>query len=129
MKKILAIIFILFVSVITTAEDFVVLDGFSSESSRKQLQFEKLLQDSISPQTIENHLKWLTSRPHRTGTEGARITAEYILQHLKQFGFQTEMVEYDAYLPAPVSVEIQLTKPVQETIPTTEEKIEGDPFT
>jgi N-acetylated-alpha-linked acidic dipeptidase len=129
MKKILAILFLLFVPVMTIAEDVAVLDGFSSESSRRQLQFENLLKDSISPQTIENHLKWLTSRPHRTGTEGARITAEYLLQHLKEFGFQTEMVEYEAYLPAPVSIEIQLTKPVQETIPTTEEKIEGDPFT
>jgi N-acetylated-alpha-linked acidic dipeptidase len=127
MKKILAILFIFFGSAITGEE--VVLDGFSSETSRKQLQFENLLKDLISPQTIENHLKWLTSRPHRTGTEGARITADYLLQQLKQFGFKTEIVQYDAYLPAPVSVEIQLTKPVQETIPTTEEKIEGDPFT
>jgi len=117
--KIVTIVLLLFASVITTAEEVAVLDGFSSESSRKQLQFENLLKDSISPQTIENHLKWLTSRPHRTGTEGARITAEYLLEHLKQFGFQSEIVEYDAYLPAPVSVEIQLTKPVQEKIPTT----------
>lgn len=129
MKKIATLAFLFFVAIVTSAEDVANLNGFSPESSAKQLKFEEMLRTSISPQTIENHLKWLTSRPHRTGTEGARITAEYLLDHLKQFRFQTEMVEYDAYLPAPVSVEIQLTKPVQETIPTTEEKIEGDPFT
>ncbi|MCI0612133.1 hypothetical protein L0244_04005, partial [bacterium] len=121
--------FVLFLTNISIGQDSTILDGFSAESSKTQLLYEKQLRDFISTQTIENHLKWLTSRPHRTGTEGARITAEYLLQQLKQFGFQTEIVQYDAYLPAPVSVEIQLTKPVQETIPTTEEKIEGDPFT
>ena len=129
MKKWAILVFVFVVAIVTSAEDITVLDGFSPEASTKQLQFEKMLKDSISPQTIENHLKWLTSRPHRTGTEGARITVEYLLQQLKHFGFQTEIVQYDAYLPAPVAVEIQLTKPVQETIPTTEEKIEGDPFT
>jgi N-acetylated-alpha-linked acidic dipeptidase len=129
MKKLPILLFIFVAAIVTFSEETIVLDGFSPNSSTKQLQFEKMLNDSISPQTIENHLKWLTSRPHRTGTEGAQITAQYLLQQLKQFGFRTEIVQYDAYLPAPVSVEIQLTKPVQETIPTTEEKIEGDPFT
>jgi N-acetylated-alpha-linked acidic dipeptidase len=129
MKKLPILLFIFVAAIVTFSEETIVLDGFSPNSSTKQLQFEKMLNDSISPQTIENHLKWLTSRPHRTGTEGAQITAKYLLQQLKQFGFRTEIVQYDAYLPAPVSVEIQLTKPVQETIPTTEEKIEGDPFT
>ncbi len=127
--KTLTILLIIYFCSFAVSEEVLLIDGFSPESSNKQLQFEKMLKDSISPQTIEDHLAWLTSRPHRTGTEGARITAEYLLQQLKQFGFQTEIVRYDAYLPAPVSVEIQLTKPVQETIPTTEEKIEGDPFT
>jgi N-acetylated-alpha-linked acidic dipeptidase len=129
MKNIALFIFAFLISLIAVAEEVEVLDGFSSESSSKQLQFEKMLKDSISPQQIEKHLKWLTSRPHRAGTEGTRITAEYLLEQLKQFGFQSEIVQYDAYLPAPISVEIQLTRPVQETIPTTEEKIEGDPFT
>src|SRR6185503_13748550 len=100
MKKWAILVFVFVVAIVTSAEDITVLDGFSPEASTKQLQFEKMLKDSISPQTIENHLKWLTSRPHRTGTEGARITAEYLLQQLKHFGFQTEIVQYDAYLPA-----------------------------
>lgn len=90
---------------------------------------ESQLTESIAPAKIEERLQWLTSRPHRTGTEGARITAEYLLQQLKDYGLQAEMVRYDAYLPAPVSVSIQLIQPVQEDMPTTEERIAADPFT
>ncbi len=111
------------------SHDSEILDGFSADSTKKQLQYEKQLKDNISPQQIEKHLQWLTSRPHRTGTEGARITAEYLLQQLKKYGFQTEMIRYDAFLPAPISTEIRLIKPVQETVPTTEERIESDPYT
>ena len=127
--KTLTILLIIYFCAFAVSEEVPAIDGFSAESSNKQLQFEKKLGESISPQTIENHLKWLTSRPHRTGTEGARITAEYLFEHLKQFGFQTEMVEYTAYLPAPVSVEIRLTKPVLRKQFRLHEKIEGDPFT
>src|SRR5262245_23637159 len=99
-------LFVLFLAGFAIGQESRLLDGFSAESSKKQLLYEEQLKDSISPQTIEKHLKWITSRPHRTGTDGARITAEYLLDQLKQFGFQTEIVQYDAYLPAPVSVEI-----------------------
>jgi len=103
--------------------------GFSPDSSRRQEEIESLLQAKIAPARIEEHLRWLTSRPHRTGTVGARITADYILEALRQYGFEAELVRYDAHLPSPVSVAIELLEPVQQTIPTTEERIEEDPFT
>lgn len=105
------------------------LDGFSAESAKRQFEIEARLKETILPKRIEEHLQWLTSRPHRTGTEGAKITADYLVQQLKDYGFETELTRYDAYLPAPVSVSIDLTKPVAEKIPTTEDRIEGDPFT
>ena len=103
--------------------------GFSPDASRRQDEIESILQEKIAPARIEEHLRWLTSRPHRTGTEGARITADYLLERLREYGFETELVRYDAYLPAPVSVAIDMLEPTRETIPTTEDRIEGDPFT
>ena len=110
-------------------EDSKTLDGFSPENSRIQLQFEKRLKDKISPAQIEKHLEWLTSFPHRAGSEGAKKTADYILRNLKAYGFDVEMVRYEGFLPAPVSTEIRLIKPVEEKLPVVEEKIDGDPFT
>lgn len=105
------------------------LDGFSPASSSRQAAFENLLTETLKPKNAENHLRWLTSRPHRAGTEGARITAEYIKEQLLEYGFPAEIETYQAYLPAPVSVFIELQAPVREVIPTTEDQIESDPFT
>ncbi|HSE40601.1 MAG TPA: M28 family peptidase [Acidobacteriota bacterium] len=111
------------------SEDTILLDGFSPQGTKQQREFEKRLKENISASKIESHLKWLTSFPHRAGTDGAKKTADYILQHLKDYGFETEMVRYEAYLPAPISTKIRLIKPVEEDLPVTEEKIAGDPFT
>jgi N-acetylated-alpha-linked acidic dipeptidase len=128
-SKILIAIVVFLFATHTIAADSKTLDGFSPETATDQLEFEKLLKDSIAPEQIEKHLKWLTSFPHRAGTPGSKKTADYIFEHLKQYGFEVEMVRYEGYLPDLVSTEIRLTQPVQETIPVFEDKIEGDPFT
>ena len=105
------------------------LTGFTPGASLRQLEIEQRLQSSISPERIREHLKWLASRPHLPGSEGTRITVEYLQEKLESFGIPTETVRYDAYLPAPVSVSLELIEPVLETLPTTEDRIEEDPYT
>jgi N-acetylated-alpha-linked acidic dipeptidase len=105
------------------------LKGFSIQSTSWQREFETRLKKLLSEQKVREHLRWLTSRPHRAGTEGARITAAYLHDRLQEYGFETETIRYDAYLPEPVSVFIELIEPRQEILPTTEELIPGDPFT
>jgi len=39
------------------------------------------------------------------------------------------VARYDAYLSSPISVSIRLLEPVQLSIPTTEQRVPGDPFT
>ncbi len=120
---------LLFVAAIPASEQTVLLNGFSAASSAWELDFEKGLTETLKPENAEKLLQVLTSRPHRTGTEGARLTAEYIKEKLIEYGFHPEIDTYQAYLPAPVSVSIELLAPVQESISTTEDPIEGDPFT
>jgi N-acetylated-alpha-linked acidic dipeptidase len=105
------------------------LRGFSPDATRAQRALEQRIRAEISPARIEAHLRWLSSRPHRAGSEGARLTAEYLHRQLESYGFETGTVRYDAYLPAPVSVSLELLEPVREALPTTETRIEGDPFT
>lgn len=112
-----------------SAEERPRLEGFTPRSSDWEREYESRLAGLLSPSRAEEHLRWLTSRPHKAGDEGTRITVEYLHRHLEQYGFETETVRYDAYLPAPGSVFIELVEPVREVIPTTEDRIEGDPFT
>src|SRR5277367_1098065 len=62
------------------------LDGFSPPSSQAELDLEKILQQSISTKRIEEHLRFITSRPHLAGTPGAKITADYLEKELKKYG-------------------------------------------
>jgi len=105
------------------------LQGFSPTSAARQLAFEAELKAAISPERIEEHLRWLSSRPHLTGSEGTRLTVEYLHQRLREYGFDVETVRYEGYLPAPVSVSLQLLAPEALDLPTTEAVIAGDPFT
>ncbi|MFQ5789648.1 MAG: M28 family peptidase [Acidobacteriota bacterium] len=105
------------------------LTGFSHRSTMRQKELEARLKALLSPRRVEEHLRWLTRRPHRTGSEEARLTAEYLHQRLKAWGFETETVRYDAFLPAPVSVFVELVEPIEEGIPTVEDRIAEDPFT
>ncbi len=87
------------------------LNGFAPESAQRQWNLEKQLTAILRPENAEKHLRWLTSRPHRTGTDGARITAEYIKEQLTGYGLPAEIQTYQAYLPAPVSVSVELVVP------------------
>lgn len=105
------------------------LVGFSPESAARQRELESRIREAVSPARMEVHLEWLTRRPHPPGSEGAHRTADYLHRELASYGLRTEKVEYVGYLPQPVTVEIELLEPVREALPTTEERIAGDPFT
>ena len=106
-----------------------VLEGFSPEMSARQQQCEASLKDLLSPKKMEEHLERLAERPHMAGSEGTRRVVDYLHQQLSSYGFATETVHYDGYLPAPVSVSVELVEPVAESLPTTEDRVTDDPFT
>jgi N-acetylated-alpha-linked acidic dipeptidase len=105
------------------------LGGFSTDSASIEIDFEARLRAELSPQRIEEHLRWLSARPHPPGSEGSRLTAEYLHRQLEAYGFRTETIRYEGYLPAPVSVSLELLEPEPQPLPTTEPTIAGDPFT
>ena len=112
-----------------SGEESRVLDGFSAGTSARQLDYEARIAAELSPKNAELFSRELTSRPHLAGTEGARITAQYIKDQLHKSGLPAEIVEYTGYLSEPVSISIELVQPVREQIPTTEDRIASDPFT
>jgi hypothetical protein len=76
------------------------LDGFSRKSSEWQLQFEQFIAEQLSAKNAEKHLQWLTARPHRAGTDGARVTANYIKEQLQGFGLPAEILILHPATPA-----------------------------
>ncbi|HUP22748.1 MAG TPA: M28 family peptidase [Thermoanaerobaculia bacterium] len=105
------------------------LTGFTPSTAARQRVVEAEMASGLDPARMEQHLRWLTARPHPAGSEGARLTAEYLAERLREYGFEVQTPRYTAYMPFPVSAEIELIEPVQETLPTTEGIVDGDPFT
>lgn len=56
------------------------------------------------------------------------MTARYLHERLESYGFVTETVTYQALLPAPLSVSVELLEPEYLKLPTTEARVPGDPF-
>ena len=105
------------------------LSGFSPAAASRQLEIERHIADSLSVERLEEHLEWLTRKPHPPGSDRTRAIVHRLEQELASYGLETEIAEYVGFLPAPVSVSLELREPVVETLPVTEDPIEGDPFT
>lgn len=105
------------------------LRGFAPAAAAAQVAYEDQLVQRISPERIGEHLEFLTSRLHTAGTEGGRVTAQYVHDQLVEYGWDAEIIRYDAWLTLPVETSIELVAPQHETIPTTEQIVPGDPFT
>jgi N-acetylated-alpha-linked acidic dipeptidase len=82
--------------------------------------------DLPRPDSCRAYLFHLTEEPHVAGTPQDYETAEYVMNKFKSFGFSTEMIAYDVYLPYPKKVEFQITLPIQFTGPTPEAGFAGD---
>ncbi len=104
-------------------------EGFAPESAAAQAAYERDLSAELSAERIGEVLGELASRPHRAGSEGARLTAAYLHQQLESYGFRTETVRYEGYLPAPVSAELELLEPRRLALAVTEPPVAGDPYT
>ena len=105
-----------------------VLRGFTADSSPTQTEIEERYRDAISRDNLREHLEWLSSRPHLPGTDNALLTAEYVRDRLREYGWEAEIEEYVAWLTEPVDTSIEVVEPEPITIPVHETPIEGDEF-
>jgi N-acetylated-alpha-linked acidic dipeptidase len=81
------------------------------------------------PKQAEEHLRILTAAPHIAGSPEDKQTADYVAQKFRQWGFDTEIVEYKVWMnyPAEISVEGSVPAGVVMRGPT-REHVEGDPY-
>ena len=132
MHRMLLAVALLITAACSTSVEFPeapLLRGFTQAGSATQQTIETRLRGEISPARIQTHLEWLASRLHTAGTEGGRLTAEYVREQLQEFGWDAEIVAYDAWLTLPRAVSMEMVAPTPQVIPTTEDPVPGDPYT
>ena len=74
-------------------------------------------------------MKILTSEPHMAGTPEDRKTAEYVARKFREWGFDTEIVEYKVWMNYPAEVSVEASTPAGVVMRgPTREHVDGDPY-
>ncbi len=87
------------------------ISGFAKDSQAAQLSLEQQYLNIPSAENLERYLLQLTEDPHIAGSPASKQVAEYINAKYQEWGLQSELVEYEAYLPYPNAVELTLLQP------------------
>lgn len=87
------------------------LDGFTSASVETQHNLEATFLALPRAQNAERFLQHLTEEPHLAGSPESKNVAEYINSSYREWGLNSELAEYQVYLPYPKSVTLTLVEP------------------
>ena len=74
----------------------------------------------------EANLRRLTSEPHLSGTDANRRVAEWLRDQYRGFGFESQIVVYNAWLPLPREITLELTQPARQKLATPEDPVDSD---
>jgi N-acetylated-alpha-linked acidic dipeptidase len=103
--------------------------GFRASRQQEERQLEQRLQAIPDPARAETNLRHLTSEPHMAGTEASHRVAEWLRDQYRSFGFDADIVAYNAWLPLPREVKLELLAPETKVLATPEQPFEQDPDT
>jgi N-acetylated-alpha-linked acidic dipeptidase len=108
MRHLLVIIFSLGVSFPAFTQT---ITGFTSQSEEAQRKLEQQFLSFPKAENNEKYLLFLTEEPHIAGSPQSKTVAEYINSKYLQWGLNSKLVEYQAYLPYPKKIRITLLEP------------------
>lgn len=102
------------------------ISGFVASHVAAELELEQNFEKIPDPSHAEADLRHLTSQPHLAGTEASHRIAEWLRDQFRSYGFDAEIVTYNAYLPLPRSVELELIAPEKIPLATPEPPLDQD---
>ena len=103
------------------------LRGFAPARVEEERALEQKLLDIPDAAHSESNLRRLTSEPHMAGSEASHRTALWLRDQYRSFGFDTEIVTYNAWMSMPREVELELIAPERKTLASPEQEFKGDP--
>jgi hypothetical protein len=88
-----------------------------SWAETKERELEKKLLADYSEEEVQKHLMFFTSMIRRAGTEEERKAAGYIKKRLDEYGIDSTIHEFDAYISLPGEASLEILSPVQASLP------------
>lgn len=74
------------------------LDGFTKDTDEKQRQIEKKFKETVDFSRFKTHLTAITSDPHPAGTLANEKVKDYMVESMKQAGWDVKVYPYDLYM-------------------------------
>ncbi len=100
--------------------------GFAPKSRAAQLKAEAEALATPTPEKAKAWLRTLTEEPHVAGTEADHKTALYVNDLLKSWGWNSTISEYEVLLNYPVSVQLEIERPVKKSLSVIEDAFVPD---
>ena len=100
--------------------------GFSPATADAHSRAERIVLDTITPDSARKWLAALTEEPHVAGTPAEKKLAEYVDARFLEFGLSSEIVRYDVFLNHPLHVSLKLVAPVEEDLKLREDAYDVD---
>jgi N-acetylated-alpha-linked acidic dipeptidase len=103
------------------------LAGYSTQSSRAELGWEKKLQDGVLADNLRQNMQRLSARPHHVGSPYDKDNAEWILAKFKEWGFDAHIETFSVLFPTPKERVVELVEPTKFKAKLQEPPVPGDP--
>lgn len=103
------------------------ITGFFQENIEQQLQLETAFDKNLNIESIDENLKFLSSKPHHLSSPGSKANAEYILGLYKKWGWDAEIETSHVLFPTPKTRVLEMTSPTSYKAILKEPRISEDP--
>jgi N-acetylated-alpha-linked acidic dipeptidase len=102
------------------------MPGYGPASAVSQRRIET---DAIALPSSANAAEYaraLSREPHMAGTPAQARTRDYVIEHMRAWGLETEVRAYDVWMPHPTSIRVWRVSPDARELQLTEGPVSGD---
>ncbi|MEX0979754.1 MAG: M20/M25/M40 family metallo-hydrolase [Gemmatimonadota bacterium] len=89
------------------------ISGIAAEEAAAQRGLEARLVDAIEPALLREISRTLTTDPHIAGGAGQERVRDYVADRFREWGLETQIAEYEVYLPWPTEASLFLRTPAR----------------
>ena len=117
----------IFVFLLSARADEEPLQGFTSQSSSAERQWEERFRAMPSADNQREYMRRLTARPHNVGSPYDKDNAEWILSKFKEWGWDAHIETFEVLFPTPKDRVLEMIEPTRFTAKLQEPPVSVDP--
>jgi N-acetylated-alpha-linked acidic dipeptidase len=103
------------------------LPGFTPAASAAERALEAQAIARPNATRAREHSRALSAETHVSGTPAQARTRDYVIEQMRAMGLETEVRQYDVFLPHPTSVQLWRLAPRPKRLALAEPPVAGDP--